>query len=65
MQELLERLEPLVEALLTSKEGLQLALGADEPPLSEEGEDDGDGEEDDEDAFSPPYTPLQLPTRAQ
>ena len=30
-----------------------------------EGEDDGDGEEDDEDAFSPPYTPLQLPTRAQ
>ena len=63
MQELLERLEPLVEALLTSKEGLQLALGADEPPLYEEGEDDG--EEDDEDAFSPPYTPLQLPTRAQ
>ena len=61
MQELLERLEPLVEALLTSKE-LQLALGADEPPLDE---DDGDGEEDDEDAFSPPYTPLQLPTRAQ
>ena len=65
MQELLERLEPLVEALLTSKEGLQLALGADEPPLSEEGEDDGEEDDDDEDAFSPPYTPLQLPTRAQ
>ena len=65
MQELLERLEPLVEALLTSKEGLQLALGADEPPLDEEGEDDGEEEDDDEDAFSPPYTPLQLPTRAR
>ena len=52
------------KALLTSKEGLQLALGADEPPLDEEGEDDGE-EDDDEDAFSPPYTPLQLPTRAR